>query len=146
MSEPKPNSREVVEAFGKEHKNVLRDIQRLECSAQFTALNFEASAILRRRNIEKLDCSDNFRKLNFEPTVIREKVGMTEQFNRLNFQPSEYLNEQGRTQPCVDMTRDGLTFLVMGFTGATAALAALVGTCLDKAEVHAYGNSKIAPQ
>lgn len=31
----------VAEFFGKEHKNVLRDIQALECSEEFNRLNFE---------------------------------------------------------------------------------------------------------
>lgn len=33
----------VAQAFEKEHYNVLRDIENLECSPEFTALNFEAS-------------------------------------------------------------------------------------------------------
>lgn len=31
----------VAEAFEKEHKNVLRDIENLECSERFNQLNFE---------------------------------------------------------------------------------------------------------
>ena len=34
-------SRDVAEVFGKEHKNVLRDIETLECSEEFSRLNFE---------------------------------------------------------------------------------------------------------
>jgi Rha family phage regulatory protein len=37
-------SRQVAEVFGKEHRNVLRDIENLECSAEFTKLNFELSS------------------------------------------------------------------------------------------------------
>ncbi|MDP2808664.1 MAG: Rha family transcriptional regulator [Rhodocyclaceae bacterium] len=66
----------VAEAFGKQHKNVLQAI-------------------------EKLDCSEEFR--------------------RLNFQPSSYINEQGKSQPMIEMARDGFVFLCMGFTGAKAA-------------------------
>lgn len=36
------SSRQVAEEFGKEHYNVLRDIESLDCSAEFNALNFEA--------------------------------------------------------------------------------------------------------
>ena len=53
------------------------------------------------RAIQNLDCSDEFR--------------------RLNFAPSSYINEQNKKQPCVCMTRDGFTFLAMGFTGKKAA-------------------------
>lgn len=34
----------VAEKFGKDHKNVLRDIQNLECSDRFRELNFELSS------------------------------------------------------------------------------------------------------
>lgn len=37
-------SREIANAFGKEHFNVLRDIKALECTAEFTQLNFEVSS------------------------------------------------------------------------------------------------------
>lgn len=45
----------------------------------------------------------------------------TEEFRLLNFQESSYLNEQGKKQPCYDMTRDGFVFLVMGYRGKKAA-------------------------
>jgi Rha family phage regulatory protein len=37
------DSLKVAEYFGKEHKNVLRDIKELDCSAEFSRLNFEPS-------------------------------------------------------------------------------------------------------
>lgn len=36
----------VAEVFGKRHDNVIRSISRLECSKEFTALNFEGSSYL----------------------------------------------------------------------------------------------------
>ncbi len=72
----KTNSRFVAEVFGKQHKNVLRDINNLDCS---------------------------------------------EEFNGLNFEPVKYTDAKGEVRPMVDMTFDGFTFLVMGFTGAVAA-------------------------
>lgn len=66
----------VATTFEKMHKNVLRDI-------------------------DKLECSDEFRRLNFEP--------------------SSYLNEQNKPQPMFQITRDGFSFLAMGFTGKKAA-------------------------
>lgn len=53
------------------------------------------------RDIENLDCSDEFRLLNFEE--------------------SHYKNEQGKRQPCYAMTKDGFTFLAMGYRGKKAA-------------------------
>lgn len=66
----------VAKAFDKDHRNVLRDI-------------------------DKLECSDEFRALNYEPTT--------------------YLSSQGHKKRCYNMTRDGFTFLAMGYTGKKAA-------------------------
>lgn len=69
----------VAEVFGKQHKNVVRDIK-------------------------SLDCSEEFRELNFEPSKI------------------DYQNGNIKKQlPMYYITRDGFMFLVMGFTGKTAA-------------------------
>lgn len=69
----------VAEVFGKQHKNVVRDIK-------------------------SLDCSEEFRKLNFEPSK------------------TAYQNGNIKKQlPMYYITRDGFMFLVMGFTGKTAA-------------------------
>lgn len=69
----------VAEVFGKQHKNVVRDIK-------------------------SLDCSEEFRELNFEPSKI------------------DYQNGNIKKQlPMYHITRDGFMFLVMGFTGKTAA-------------------------
>ena len=38
---PTTTSLVIAQVFDKEHKNVLRDIQNLECSPQFRQLNFE---------------------------------------------------------------------------------------------------------
>lgn len=37
------NSLDIAETFGKEHKNILRDIEELNCSEEFRKLNFELS-------------------------------------------------------------------------------------------------------
>lgn len=41
--EPVTDSRKVAQHFGKRHANVLRDIERLQCSEKFKAANFEFS-------------------------------------------------------------------------------------------------------
>ena len=53
------------------------------------------------RDIRELDCSEDFRQHNFVQ--------------------SSYKNEQGKKQPCYFMTRDGFTFLAMGYRGKKAA-------------------------
>lgn len=65
----------VAQVFGKEHKNVLRDIESLSCS---------------------------------------------EDFNRLNFERITYKDARNREQTAYEMTKDGFSFLVMGYTGAKA--------------------------
>lgn len=74
------SSRTVAETFGKDHKNIVRDI-------------------------DSLECSKDFHTLNFEPVETTEKnwIGGA-------VKSREFL-----------MTRDGFTFLAMGFTGAKAA-------------------------
>lgn len=66
----------VSHHFNKRHGHVLRDIQNLDCSAEF-----------------------------------RER----------NFTLSSYTDGRGRQKPAYEITRDGFSFLCMGFTGAQAA-------------------------
>lgn len=70
------DSRKVAKGFGRKHKNVLKALDKLECDAQFS---------------------------------------------RLNFKPSTYIDQRGKEQRQVLMTRAGFTFLVLGFTGRRAA-------------------------
>lgn len=42
------------------------------------------------------------------------------EFGRLNFQPSSYTTVQGKEQRSFNLTRDGFSLLVMGFTGSAA--------------------------
>lgn len=69
-------SLEIAKRFGKNHKNVLRAI---------------------------------------------ENIGRTAEFSRLNFEPRDYIDDRGKVQPCFNITRDGFSFLAMGFTGKYAA-------------------------
>lgn len=46
------NSKNVADVFGKEHRNVLKDIKNLECSEEFRALNFELSSYVSEQNKE----------------------------------------------------------------------------------------------
>lgn len=74
--QPVTISRRVAESFGKEHYNVIRDIEYLDCSEKFTALNFEVST---------------------------------------------YKDKSGKRNPEYILTKDGFTFLVMGYRGRKAA-------------------------
>lgn len=70
------SSLDVAEYFGKRHDNVLQTIERLDCSPEF---------------------------------------------NALNFQSVKYRDQKGEMRKSYRLTRDGFTFLAMGFTGKKAA-------------------------
>jgi len=72
---PVVSSRYIADIFNKTHDNVLRDIRNLDCSKDFSSLNYEES--------------------NY-------KV-------------------RGKKYPEILMTKDGFTFLVMGYRGKKAA-------------------------
>jgi Rha family phage regulatory protein len=50
-----------------------------------------------------------------------DNLPVAEQFRRQHFQPSTYTDGRGRQQRQVLMTRLGLTYLVLGFTGKQVA-------------------------
>lgn len=66
----------IAQTFGKNHKDVLRDIESMACS---------------------------------------------EEFNRRNFALISYPDKYGRSQPMYEITKDGFSFLAMGYTGEKAA-------------------------
>lgn len=67
------------------------------------------------------DVADIFGKQHKNVLQAVGTLDCSEGFRQLNFQPSTYLNAQNKPQPMVEMTRDGFTFLAMGFTGPRAA-------------------------
>lgn len=72
---PITTSLNVAEVFGKQHRNVMRDIKALDVPQEFHTLNFEHIT---------------------------------------------YRDARGRIQSAYNLTRDGFTILVMGFTGKKA--------------------------
>ena len=50
-----------------------------------------------------------------------DRLECSEEFNLLNFKEIKYKDSQGRKQKAVAMTKDGFTFLVMGYRGKKAA-------------------------
>jgi len=71
------SSLDIADNFGKQHKNIIRDVENIECTPEFSELNFE---------------------------------------------PTSYLDKSNRESKCYNITRDGFSFLVMGFTGKKAAI------------------------
>ncbi|WP_346732177.1 Rha family transcriptional regulator [Rhodothalassium salexigens] len=144
--QPVTNSRDVATWFGKQHYNVIRDIEALECSPDFFALNFEVevySVNAGSGGTRKVKSYDMTRNAKGQPVtnsrdvaawfgkqhknVIRdiEALDCSPDFFGLNFELIEdRLKIHGnltRKVKSYDMTRDGFVFLVMGFNGAKAA-------------------------
>ena len=71
------SSRDVCRDFGKEHRNVTRDIEE-----------------------------------------VQSKIGSV--LSASWFRPGTFYDSYNRSQPCIDMTRDGWSLVVMGFTGQEA--------------------------
>ena len=88
------DSRTVAEVFGKEHYHVLETIERLKEDAGKTAVS--------SKNLSPENSGDYSKDINdmFVQTV--------------------YKDSKGRKQKCYNMTRDGFSLLIMGFTGAKA--------------------------
>ncbi|CAK0743696.1 hypothetical protein CCP3SC15_1280002 [Gammaproteobacteria bacterium] len=65
--------------------------------------------------------AEKFRKRH--DTVLRaiKNLDCSPEFTHRNFAASEYTDSTGRKLPAFEMTRDGFTFLVTGFTGKEAA-------------------------
>lgn len=86
---PITDSLTVAERFGKDHKNVLRDIEDLECSDEFSRLNFEQSTYTNERGrvYPKINMTqDGFTFLAFGYTgkeAARFKEMYIGEFNRM---------------------------------------------------------------
>jgi Rha family phage regulatory protein len=65
--------------------------------------------------------AEKFGKRHDNVLAAIEGLECSPEFRLLNFKESSYLNSQNKPQPMVEMTRDGFTFLAMGFTGKEAA-------------------------
>lgn len=71
--------------------------------------------------VDSLYVAKFFEKRHDNVLADIRNLDCSEAFRLLNFKESSYKNEQGKKQPCVDMTRDGFTFLAMGYRGKKAA-------------------------
>ena len=67
-----------------------------------------------------LDIAAHFNKRHERVLNAIRSLEIPEEFAEHNFVLSEYTDPTGRKLPSIDMTRDGLTVLVMGFTGKHA--------------------------
>lgn len=68
-----------------------------------------------------LDVAKYFRKLHKNVIRAIERLDCSPEFHELNFEPVEYQDAKNEQRVIYHLTRDGFTFLCMGFTGKEAA-------------------------
>lgn len=82
----------IAQAFGKQHKNVLRAIENIECSAQFSRLNFEPAPYIDSRGKPQRMYNITrdgfvFLAMGFTgPTAASWKEAYIDAFNRMDAQ------------------------------------------------------------
>jgi Rha family phage regulatory protein len=65
--------------------------------------------------------SDVFGKTHKNVLLSIEAMKCSDKFRALNFKASSYTSPQNKKLSCVEITRDGFSFLCMGFNGTKAA-------------------------
>lgn len=68
------------------------------------------------------EISNHFGKRHDDVLKAIKNLDCSREFRLRNFAESVYHNQQNKPQPLYELTRDGFTFLCMGFTGPQAAL------------------------
>lgn len=68
-----------------------------------------------------LAVSQHFGKKHQHVLEAIRNLDCSQDFNASNFRPITYTDGRGRQKPAYEITRDGFSFLCMGFTGAVAA-------------------------
>ena len=66
------------------------------------------------------EIADNFGKTHRDVTRAISLMDCSQEFRGANFAHSFYTSEQNKKLKCFDITRDGFSFLCMGFTGKKA--------------------------
>ncbi|WP_051677197.1 Rha family transcriptional regulator [Maridesulfovibrio frigidus] len=70
--------------------------------------------------VSSLTIAEHFGKRHDNVLRTIENLEVPQDFTALNFEVSEYVDRTGRKLPAYNITRDGFTLLVMGFTGKKA--------------------------
>lgn len=97
-----------------------------DCAPKITtpAAKTTALGLFIERNtvwVSSRDVADRFEKNHKDVMRSVKNLDCTPIFNQRNFAPVEYIDNKGEKRPQYLMTRDGFTFLAMGFTGKKAA-------------------------
>ena len=116
----------VAEVFDREHKDVLDKIDNCLCSQEFSRRNFTPSDYIDskinvferdgRQWTTSLNVAEVFDTPHDEILKRIRNCQCSEQFSLVNFHETSYKDKFNRDQKCFDLSRDGFSFLVMGFT------------------------------
>lgn len=91
--------------------------------------------------------AEKFKKDHKNVIQAIETLDCSEEFARLNFKLAEYVDLQGKIRKQYELTRDGMTFLVMGFTGENASqFKEAYIIAFNKMEDHLRGIGQNLPQ
>ena len=71
--------------------------------------------------VNSIKVAEKFGKAHTAVLRAIKNLNCSRDFALNNFAPSSYTNRQNKTVPCFLLTRDGFSFLCMGFTGKEAA-------------------------
>lgn len=71
--------------------------------------------------VNSLKVAEKFNKAHRDVLKAIRNLDCSSEFILRNFAQSSYTNKMNKTVPCYLMTRDGFSFLCMGFTGKEAA-------------------------
>lgn len=80
---------------------------------------------------DSLKVAEVFGKRHSDIIRAIKNIDCSTEFSERNFALADYLDEQGKSRPMHEMTKDGFIFLAMGFTGAKAAQ-------IKEAYIHAF--------
>lgn len=108
------SSQDVARFFGKNHRHVLGDIQRLIESEESPDMGSPQPEVH-----PNLDRPWPFNRPKSGP-IEYCKSGLSMAFAQANFVPGSYQSEQNKTLPMYELTFDGFMLLVMGYTGQRA--------------------------
>ena len=71
--------------------------------------------------VSSKDVADKFEKKHRNVLIDIRKLDCSDNFREQHYLPSTYTSLQNKELPAFDMTRDGFSFLCMGFIGKKAA-------------------------
>lgn len=72
--------------------------------------------------VTTLEISNHFGKRHDDVLKAIKNLECSQEFSRRNFAGTSYNDSQNKPRPMYEITRDGFTFLCMGFTGPQAAV------------------------